>query len=131
MTIDPKPYYQCGACDAGRPDDCSGWCGVSKKSASRVSQKWAGIAKLQEEMGELQCILGKLSAYPSGEHPDAVYAGPLLKRLQDELGDVLAAVEFFTMMSPEDLKAEDILTRKQMKLKLFLCWERDEGMKGA
>lgn len=27
---EPTEYMLCGACAAGRPDDCSGWCGIPR-----------------------------------------------------------------------------------------------------
>jgi NTP pyrophosphatase (non-canonical NTP hydrolase) len=64
------------------------------KEVVRVTIKWIGIAKLQEEMGELQAVLGKLHAYPDGQHPDMRYSAPLTHRLQEELADVIAACQF-------------------------------------
>lgn len=59
------------------------------------SMKWNGIAKLIEECGELTCVLGKLIAYPNGNHPDEKYQSPLVIRLDDEIADVIAACEYF------------------------------------
>lgn len=67
-----------------------------------MTTKWIGIAKLQEEMGELQVVLGKLHAYPDGEHPDMGYSAPLLQRLVDELADVIAAAQWFVKMNVDD-----------------------------
>ena len=82
-----------------------------------MTTKWIGIAKLQEEMGELQTVLGKLHAYPDGQHPDMSYSAPLTTlttlttRLCDELADVIAAAEFFAKMNL-DAEAKDYVEHR-------------------
>ena len=51
-----------------------------------------GLAKLVEELGELSQVAGKLLAYRWEEHPDG--GPPLVDRLRDESGDVIAAIRF-------------------------------------
>ena len=92
-----------------------------------MSARWAGIAKLQEEMGELAAVLGKLHAYPDGNHPDG--AGPLLDRLHDEMADVHAALTFF--MLTNDLDSARLRARCDKKLATFFAWHQDEGMTGT
>lgn len=59
-------------------------------------QRWRGIFKLIEEMGELNTELGKLMAFPTGKHPDMVVkVEPLIKRVANEMADVYAALEYF------------------------------------
>lgn len=84
--------------------------------------RWRGIAKVVEECGELTVELGKLMAYPNGEHPDAADRGPLLRRVENELADVLAAVEFFASENSAGLDLERIHSRRAMKLVRFRGW---------
>lgn len=52
-----------------------------------------GMTKLIEECGELVQALGKkLAYYDTDEHPDG--GPPLSRRLEDEMADVSAAIEF-------------------------------------
>jgi len=51
-----------------------------------------GLAKLVEEIGELSQVVGKKIAYTDGTHPDG--KGDLNSRMQEEIGDVIAAVRF-------------------------------------
>ncbi len=93
--------------------------------------KWAGIAKLQEEMGELQCVLGKLQAYPSGEHPDMRYATPLLQRLEEELGDLMAAADFFIRNNTE-IDRDAVHRRVEYKTERLERWHANgDGMTGV
>lgn len=93
--------------------------------------KWHGIAKLQEEMGELQAVLGKLLAYPTGKHPDERYAAPILDRLHDELGDVAAAVAFFCRNNPEINQAV-VNARIEFKTDRLENWHTNhDGMAGV
>lgn len=95
-----------------------------------ATTRWAGIAKLQEEMGELAAVLGKLHAYPDGEHPDQqVGAPPLLDRLHDEMADVHAALTFF--MLTNHLDSARLRQRSDEKLARFFEWHAAEGMTGT
>jgi len=51
-----------------------------------------GLAKLVEEIGELSQVAGKKIAYMTGDHPDG--KGDLNLRIQNEVGDVIAAIRF-------------------------------------
>jgi len=51
-----------------------------------------GLAKLVEEIGELSQVVGKKIAYMTGDHPDG--KGDLNLRIQNEVGDVIAAIRF-------------------------------------
>jgi len=51
-----------------------------------------GLAKLTEEIGELIQVVGKKIAYTDGTHPDG--KGDLNSRMQEEMGDVIAAIRF-------------------------------------
>lgn len=62
-----------------------------------MKERWAGIYKLIEEMGELSQVIGKLGPFPDGKHPDN--NGSLVVRLNEELTDVEAAIAYFRSMS--------------------------------
>lgn len=81
-----------------------------------------GISKLIEECGELQQELGKFLTYGMGEHPDG--KGPLDKRIEDEMADVLAAAELVKIK--HKLDGGRINARAQQKLELFLKWDKRE-----
>jgi NTP pyrophosphatase (non-canonical NTP hydrolase) len=94
--------------------------------------KWFGIAKLQEELGELQAVLGKLHAYPDGQHPDMAYSKPLLDRLHDELGDVLASCLFFVDNNQPDTNPTRVGDRVSLKLDRYRQWhESGDHMVGV
>lgn len=84
------------------------------------STVWPGIAKLAEECGELQQIIGKLMAYPSGEHPDG--AGDLAERLRDEMADVMAAVQFVVEANPDQVDGHELRLRQARKAYRFAGW---------
>jgi NTP pyrophosphatase (non-canonical NTP hydrolase) len=81
-----------------------------------------GLAKLIEECGELVQVAGKrLAYYSTDEHPDG--GPPLPERLEDEIADVMAAIE--TVMSLHGLDRGRMLTRYADKLRLFRAWHED------
>jgi len=82
-----------------------------------------GIAKLIEECGELQQVLGKFLTYGMGEHPDG--KGSLDKRIEDEMADVLAAMRF-VIVKHQVLDAARINFRATEKYALFLEWDKRE-----
>lgn len=73
---------------------------------------WPGLAKLVEEMGELNQVLGKLVAFPDGKHPSR--KKPLKTSLQEEIADTLAALQFF--VESNDLNSKRIDNRRKSKL---------------
>jgi NTP pyrophosphatase (non-canonical NTP hydrolase) len=83
---------------------------------------WPGLAKLIEETSELGQVVGKLIAYPGGEHPDL--GPPLRERLEDEIADVLAAIMY--------VRAHNVLDRGRMdarvieKFERFQRWDHEE-----
>lgn len=78
----------------------------------------AGVAKLIEECGELQQVCGKRLAYwTTDAHPDG---SNLRERMESEMGDVLAAIEFVS--SQLGLDFAEIAERKRQKLALFCDW---------
>jgi hypothetical protein len=84
-----------------------------------VVERWHGIKKLIEETGELLQELGKLEAYPTGKHPDENYRGSLLSRIENELGDVYAALDYFQA----NFDMEAVRKRRMFKGILFRRWQ--------
>lgn len=87
------------------------------------ADEWPGLAKLAEECGELQQVIGKLMAFPEGEHPDgAALAG----RLADELADV-AAASTYVRAHAEQLQPlwRRIADRIAMKFQRFERWHEE------
>ena len=80
----------------------------------------SGVAKLIEECGELQQILGKKLAYwHTDQHPDG--AGLISTRIKEEMGDVLAAIWFVADQLGLDHWA--INDRFVRKTALFSTWQ--------
>jgi hypothetical protein len=89
------------------------------------SDIWPGLAKVIEETSELGQVLGKLLAYPEGEHPDG--AGPLPERLADELADVLAAVDYLRAHAVALVPLQGhIAVRRRQKFERFQRWDFEE-----
>lgn len=81
-----------------------------------------GVAKLIEECGELQQVLGKrLACWDQDEHWDGTN---LLDRMTEEMGDVLAAIRF---VAQQYGISDDVLTRSRSKRALFNKWESEAG----
>lgn len=80
-----------------------------------------GLTKLGEECGELVQIAMKKIAYPdTDEHPDG--KGSMLRRLEDEMGDVIAAMQFVT--DKLGLDRERISVQARHKLVTFHRWDQ-------
>lgn len=95
-----------------------------------------GLAKLSEESGELQQVLGKLQQtigkmlqYPELQkasapnmvlHPDGTN---LRECLQNEMGDVMAALDF--VRGKLELDSQIVTDRWAAKLKLFKQWDSE------
>lgn len=86
------------------------------------SSYWNGLAKLNEEAGELIQILGKLLATGGTDH----WEGDLRPRLVEELGDLRAAIDFFatSCLRPDELDA--VVARTEAKIDLFERWEAEQ-----
>lgn len=83
--------------------------------------EWPGLLKLAEESGEVTQTVGKLLAYPRGDHPDG---GPsLVERIQNEIADVLAAADF--VIYANGLDNTVIHARYARKLAIFGRWHAD------
>ena len=86
------------------------------------STKWPGISKLIEECGEVIQVCGKLIGTGGLIHH---WDGTNLKeRLEDEIGDVMAAVSFITLKCCLDHKR--IAARQIEKLALFRKWHEEQ-----
>lgn len=83
------------------------------------STVWPGLSKVVEELGELAQVLGKILATGHTEH----WQGDLLPHLRDELGDVRAALDYFTIANRLDAHA--IIERQAEKFRLFDNWHRE------
>lgn len=92
--------------------------GVKKGRGNR----WHGCHKLNEECGELVQLFGKLGAFPAGAHPDG--KGELSTRLEEELGDVLAAISYFIGANPV-ISMLRVNERMQDKHAKFCEWGLD------
>lgn len=88
---------------------------------------WPGLGKLLEEAGELGQVIGKLLAYPSGEHPDG--KGNLRGRLEDEIADVIAALDYVALVN--ELDTMGITDRRNAKLRRFMNWHMEERQRFA
>lgn len=82
------------------------------------SGHWPGISKLVEEASEVGQVVGKLMG--TGGDADHWDGSDLHERLHEELGDLLAAVEFVVTMNALDARA--IHEQKIRKLLLFHKW---------
>ncbi len=98
-----------------------------------MAMKHNGLSKLSEESGELHVALGKMQQtigkmlqYPQLQtavnvtHPDGTY---LRECLQNEMGDVMAALDF--VRNKLELDSLAIANRWQQKLKIFNQWDSE------
>lgn len=95
--------------------------GMTKKYTKGVGDKndvWKGIGKLIEEAGEVSQVLGKLIPFPDGRHPDG--NGNLRQRIQEEIADLYAALDYF--VGENSLNGKDINARRQDKYRQFMEW---------
>lgn len=87
-----------------------------------MSQK--GLTKLLEELGELGQIAAKKIAYmDTDEHPDGL--GSMKSRMEDEMADVLAAIDF--VVNKFDLDVDRIYDRSRKKYNRFVFWDKEPG----
>lgn len=86
------------------------------------SDVWPGLSKLIEECGEVLQVGGKLMGTGGAvQHWDGTN---LRERLQDELGDAIAAIDF--IVAHNDLDAGVIALRAEHKRGLFERWHTAE-----
>lgn len=83
------------------------------------SPKWAGLSKLDEECGEVLQVIGKLMG--TGGEPLHWDGSDLRRRLEEEIGDVLAACAFVLQHNPQ-LNAVTVDNRRIKKLAVFNEW---------
>jgi NTP pyrophosphatase (non-canonical NTP hydrolase) len=82
---------------------------------------WPGLSKLIEECGEVQQVCGKLLGSRGEEnHWDG---SNLRERLQEELGDLVAAINFVIQKNGLDICT--VACRSDDKLQLFNDWHAD------
>lgn len=97
---------------------------MSVPSLAIGSDIWPGGAKLIEELGEVGQVMGRLVAFPDvidTNHPDG---SNLLIRMQEELGDLMAAISFFVESNPV-IDQQAINSRCLEKLIRFRGWHDD------
>ncbi len=89
------------------------------------SDRWPGLSKLVEEMGEVQQVLGKLIA-TGGEsaHWDGT---DLRQRLREELADLKAACVFFAQVNQLDAVTD--IEREHRKIRQFHAWHAEQRVK--
>jgi len=86
------------------------------------SSKWNGLSKLIEECGEVSQVAGKIIGNDGApRHWDG---SNLRKRVQEELGDLLAAIDFF-IAGTNELDDRFIQARRKRKLKRFIKWNKE------
>jgi NTP pyrophosphatase (non-canonical NTP hydrolase) len=81
-----------------------------------------GLAKLTEELGELQQVIGKMLNYGTGPHPDGTES--LIERFEDEAADVIAAIKF--TIETHNANETRIHNRSSLKLALFHKWHKEQ-----
>ncbi len=86
------------------------------------SDKWNGLSKLIEEMGELHQVCGKLIG--SGGNTDH-WAGDLRPKFIEEIGDTFAALRYFVLKNFELHERYLIDDQFNLKLNRFNQWDRD------
>jgi NTP pyrophosphatase (non-canonical NTP hydrolase) len=88
------------------------------------SDVWPGLSKLVEESGEVTQVIGKIiGAYPNVDHWDGTN---LRERLQDELGDLSAAIVFVKRYC--GLSEDAVERRAAYKLAMFERWHVEQGL---
>jgi NTP pyrophosphatase (non-canonical NTP hydrolase) len=86
-------------------------------------KKWAGLSKLLEEAGEVIQVGGKLmGARGKINH----WSGDLNDKLVEELGDLLAAIEFFVDKNMSVKDRGRILLQFDKKIRKFNKWHEAE-----
>lgn len=83
-----------------------------------MARRWVALGKAQEEMNELGVELMKLLTFPNGKHPGRKRS--LILSTEDEIADVLNALEFF--VDRNHLDWTRIRKRMATKRKRFIKW---------
>jgi NTP pyrophosphatase (non-canonical NTP hydrolase) len=106
---------------AGPPFDGLGAAAV--RAFAFGAERWPGVAKLGEEAGEVVQVIGKLMmTYGAPAHWDG---SDLRQRLQEEVADLSAAIDFVIMHCGLDEAA--IVARSAEKLAKFERWHALKG----
>lgn len=87
------------------------------------SQVWPGLAKIVEETGELNQVIGKIMA-AEGEVNAWLSKEEMVTGLADEIADVMAALQFVIGHS-EHLDMDTIEHRAMKKLEVFEEWHKE------
>lgn len=86
------------------------------------SESWPGLAKLNEEAGEVIQVIGKIMATGGAEeHWDGTN---LRRRLETEIGDLMAAISFVGLHC--NLDQDAIGKRMTLKLALYEQWAKED-----
>lgn len=86
------------------------------------AEQWNGLSKLIEECGEVQQVGGKLLGSDGAiEHWDGTN---LKHRLEEEIADLTAAIQFF--IAANGLDTVTMTTRSIKKVNLFIEWDKRE-----
>jgi len=89
-------------------------------------KEWPGIAKLNEECGELVQVMGKLMMiHGTTNH----WSGDLRKMLTEEMADVEAAITFVKENCLTKKEVAAIRRRVSSKLKKFEKWHHGNEVK--
>lgn len=107
--------------DAGSPRPVEG---TVIRERMDMTMALNGLAKLAEELGELQQVVGKMMAYGTGEHPDGTES--LLARFEEESADVAAALTF--VGQTHGANGDAVKRRAAMKLARFQAWHADPNV---
>lgn len=84
------------------------------------SDEWNGLSKLVEELGELQQVCGKLIGSEGAvEH----WSGDLRSKFIEEIGDVYAALDYFTNKNFNSYEMTAIETQRHIKESKFIEWD--------
>lgn len=83
---------------------------------------WPGLAKINEEAGEIVQVIGKLmQTHGKPAHWDGT---DLAVRLREEMADMTAAITFVVERMNDD-EQFDFYTRMREKLALFRRWHQE------
>jgi NTP pyrophosphatase (non-canonical NTP hydrolase) len=87
-------------------------------------EKWAGLSKLLEEAGEVIQVGGKLMG-SRGDHNH--WSGNLREKLVEELGDLYAALDFFSEHNLTDRELNMVHEQFIRKQTLFKKWHLNDN----
>ena len=90
------------------------------------AEEWNGLSKLIEECGEVMQVAGKLIA-TDGKTAHWDGKQNLDSRLEEELGDLMGAINFFLRKNNLDL--DRINARSMYKVGLFEKWSKQQTVK--